>query len=50
MNRVNKTIYHPLTTSELITIQSFEIIVKSKFPYGENQWGFYFRNPTIALY
>lgn len=27
-----------------------EVIIKIRFPYEENEWRFYFWNPTVALY
>ncbi len=40
----NKSIYNRSVFKDL------SVIVKNQFPYGENEWRFYFRNLTVALY
>lgn len=46
----NKIIYDWFqTTSELKVGLSLQVIIKNQFPYQENEWIFYFWNPTAAL-
>lgn len=42
---INNLVSHSKSVSK-----GLKVIIQNQFPYEENEWSFYFLNPTVELY